>query len=219
MPNYAGLAEKQDQLVRKALAGSLFVAPLSATAITDLTTTSAATLAALPTGYEDGGLTTDEGVRFSRTVETSDITSWGRVEPTRSDIDSDFTTFQVDFQELKKLTIGLYTGADMSTVVPDATTGEIQIPKPARPTSRYYRLLALAVDENEAGEIYVARFFPRVRVTDWAEQAWAKGDSAINWGMTFQAYVDETLGYSENPIFGGPGWVSQLVAMGFDWED
>lgn len=215
MANYAALADKKESLVRKALDGSLFVAPLSAPAIVNLTGADS-TLAALPEGYGDGGLTTDEGIRFGREVETSDITSWGRVEPTRSDINSDVTTWQVDFQELKRLTIGLYTGADMSVVTPDPTSGELQIPKPARPSARYYRQLALAVDESEYGEIYVARFFPRARATNWAEQAFAKGDNAINWGMTFTAYVDEDLGYSQNDLFGGPGWKAMLADMGFD---
>mgnify|MGYP006208388529 CR=1 FL=1 len=215
MANFAALATKQNELIRKALDASMFVAPFSADAIVDLTG-SDSTLAALPTGYVDGGLMTDEGIRFGREVESSDITSMGRVEPTRSDVESDVGTMQVDFQELNVTTIGLYTGADMSTITPDPVTGEIQIPKPARPTVRYYRLLALAVDEIEEGEIYVAKFFPRARITSWAEQAWQKGDTAIQWGMTFQAYVDEALGYSEMPIFGGPGWQAQLAAMGFD---
>ena len=215
MANFAALASKQDELIRKALDVSLFVAPFSADPIVALTGADS-TLAALPTGYVDGGLMTDEGLRFGRDVESSDITSMGRVEPTRSDIESDVGTVQVDFQEVNITTIGLYIGADMSTVTPDPTSGEIQIPKPARPTVRYYRILALGMDEIEEGEIYVAKFFPRARIVTWEEQAWQKGDSAIQWGMTFQAYVDETLGYSEMPIFAGPGWQAQLAAMGFD---
>lgn len=215
MATFAELSEKQNELIRKALDASMFVAPFSADPITDLTTGAGASLAPLPTGYVDGGLMTDEGIRFGREVESSDITSMGRVEPTRSDIESDVGTAQVDFQELNITTIGLYTGADMSAVVPDPTTGEIKIPKPARPTVRYYRMLSLAVDEIEEGEIYIGKFYPRTRVTSYAEQAWAKGDTAINWGMTFQTYVDEALGYSELPIFGGPGWRALLSKMGF----
>lgn len=215
MPNFAGLAEKKDQLVRKALDGSLFCSPMTADPITDLTGDDQL-LAALPTGYEDGGLMTDEGMRMAREVETEDITSFGRTTPTRSDVSTDVMTLAVDFQQLSKTTIGLYTGMDMSTVVPDPVSGEIQLPKPARPTARYYRLLALAVDENEYGEIYVARFFPRARTTDYAEQAFAKGANAINWGMTFTSYVDESLGFSQRDHFAGSGWVALLADMGFD---
>jgi hypothetical protein len=223
MPNYAGLAKKKQELVRKALDGSLFTAPADAPAIASLTTYTAATTTApevieltpLPAGYVDGGLTTDEGLRFARAVETSETTSWGRVEPTRSDTNSDVTTLAVDFQELSKFTLSLYTGAALASLVPVADSKELRIPKPARPTARYYRLLALAVDDTDAGEIYVAKFFPRAKTTEFSDQAFAKGDDAINWGMTFTAYVDDALGYSQNDMFGGPGWKALITEMGF----
>lgn len=217
MAEFAALAEKKEQLIRKALDGSLFCALFSADAITNLTDPLDNSLDALPTGYEDGGLMTDEGIRFDRTVTSDEVTSFGRTEPSRSDISSDVDTLQVDFQELKLKTLELYTGADMSGITPDATTGEIQIPKPARPAGRYYRLLALAVDETDDGEIYVARFYPRAKTTDYTEQAWAKGQNPIMFGMTFTAYVDTALGYSRNDLFGGPGWVALLNDMGWTW--
>src|ERR1044071_6690805 len=107
VPTYSGLASKNSGLIRKALDGSLFAAPYESDPIADLSNSSSALLA-LPTGYEDGGLMTDEGIRFSREVETSEIPSWGRTEPTRSDVTSDVTGIAVDFQETKKLTIALY---------------------------------------------------------------------------------------------------------------
>lgn len=214
MADFVELASKKERLVRKALDGSLFCAESSAAAVTSLTGVDSS-LEPLPEGYTDGGLMTDEGMRFGRTVESSDITSFGRVEPTRSDVTSDVMTIQVDFQELSMRTLTLYTGADPAGITPDATSGEVQIAKPARPIARYYRLLALAVDDTDDGEIYVARFFPRARTTDFNEQAWAKGDQAINWGMTFTAYVDEDLGYSQMDLFGGPGWLALLEDMGF----
>lgn len=213
MPNYAGLAKKKQELVRKALDGSLFVADADADPITTLTGADS-TLTALPTGYADGGLTTDAGLRFGRSVEKSNVTSFGRNEPTRSDTTSDTATVQVDFQETSLTTISLYTGVARSALVP-AANGEVQIKKPARPTTRYYRLLALAVDDGDDGEIYVARFLPRCDTQNFSEQAWAKGDDAINWGMTFQTKVDDALGYSQNDIFGGPGWKALLADMGF----
>lgn len=215
MATYASLSGKNSGLIRKALDGSLFVATMDADPVADLTG-SDSSLAALPAGYEDGGLMTDEGIRFSREVETSDVNSWGRTEPTRSDTTRDVTGLQVDFQETKKITIGIYTGVDLDSLVPDATSGELQIPKPARPSGRYFRLLALAVDESQDGdEIYIARFFPRAKVTDYSEQAWAKGDEALLWGMTFTATVDEELGYSQIDLFGGPGFEALKTEMGF----
>ncbi len=216
MATYSSLSDKNSGLIRKALDGSLFVADMTADPIADLTSGASAALSALPTGYTDGGLMTDEGIRFSREIETSDINSWGKVEPTRSDITRDVTGIQVDFQETKALTISIYTGIAVSAMVPDATTGEIQIPKPAQPSAKYFRLLALAVDQTQDGdEIYIARFFPRAKVTDFSEQAWSKGDDALTWGMTFTATVDDDLGYSQIDILAGPGALALGDEMGF----
>ncbi len=76
-------------------------------------------------------------------------------------------------------------------------------------------MIALAVPAGDAGEIYVARFMPRAKVTNYAEQAFGGGDDPITWGVTFTGEVDSNLGYSERWIFGGPGWASLLDDMGF----
>jgi hypothetical protein len=52
MPAYEDLANKQVELIRKALAGSLFFAPMTSTLPASLTTGAGADLAALPSGYE-----------------------------------------------------------------------------------------------------------------------------------------------------------------------
>lgn len=214
--SYDTIADLNDTLVRKALKGSLFVGAANATALTETNIFDAnANLVALPAGYSDGGLTTDEGLRFTRAVENSDITSWQRQTPTRSDKTSDVETVQVDFQELKKTTLDLYTGADLSSKQ-ITVNGTLSIRKPAVPVDRYFRILAVTVDNTSTGlEIVIARFFPRVKVTSYSDQAYSKGDSAINWGMTFTAYMDDALGYSVDNLFGGPGFETLGTDMGF----
>lgn len=172
-------------------------------------------LAPLPVGYEDAGWLSGDGAQFSRDVSSSEVSSWGSVSPTRTDITADTTTMSMVAQETKMLTIGLATGADLSAVVPTPVTGEISVAKPARPKGRYYRVLALAVDQGDTGEIYVGRFLPRAKVTSYAEQSFGGGDDPITWGVTFTGEIDDTLGYSERWIFGGPGWISLLDDMGF----
>ncbi|WP_289008951.1 hypothetical protein [uncultured Thermomonospora sp.] len=213
---YDDVQQRNAALIFKALQGSVFVAPYSAAAITTLTDPADKLLAPLPQGYEDVGWVSDDGAQFGRDVETSDITGWGAVEPLRSDINSDVTTLQIACLETKKATIGLYTGADMSTAVPDSTSGELGIEKPARPSFRYYRVLALAVDLTDDGEYYVARFLPRARVTDFDEQAYQSSDDApVTWSVTLTSYQDPVLGYAEKYLFGGPGWAAKLADMGF----
>jgi hypothetical protein len=213
---YDDIQQKNAALIFKALQGSVFVAPASADPITDLTDPGDRLLAPLPTGYEDAGWISDDGAQFGREVETSDVTGWGSVEPLRSDVTSDVTTLAFSMLETRKASIGLYTGADMDTAVPDATSGELSIEKPARPGFRYYRVLALAVDQTDDGEYYIARFLPRARVTDYDEQTFQSSDDApVTWSVTMTGYEDPALGYSERYLFGGPGWAARLAAMGF----
>lgn len=210
---YDDIADLNNDLIRKALHGSLFVAPEDSTAITAANLfDGSGNLDALPEGYADGGLTTDEGLRFSRSIEVSNITSWQRTSPSRSDKTSDTDTVQVDFQELKRTTLELYTGVDMSDVAP-GVNGAISIRKTGNESDPYFRLLALAVDLVDGEELVVAKFFPRAKVTAYADQAFQKGDSAINWGMTFTTYVDDDLGYSQDLIIGGAGFTALADAM------
>lgn len=221
MGNYSTLKNKQAELIRKALEGSAFLATVTADPIAELTTVTGVApdevvdLTPLPTGYDDLGWLSAEGVSFAREVAQSDVTSWGSVTPTRSDITSDTSTVTVVAQETKLLTIGLATGADLAGITPDAASGEVSVAKPARPSARRYRLLTLAVDEGDFGEIYVARFFPRAKVTNYSEQSFTSGDDPISWGVTFTGEQDSTLGYSERWIFGGAGWKAQLAQMGW----
>jgi hypothetical protein len=226
VPSYETLKNKQTELIRKALDGSVFVADIGADPIASLTTFTAGSagppvvpdtiaLTALPTDWDDLGWLTSEGVQFARDVSASDVTSWGSVTPTRTDITSDSTTLTVVAQETKLLTIGMATGADLSAVLADADSGEVSIAKPSRPTAKHYRVLSLAVDQGDGGEIYIARFLPRAKVSNYAEQTFGGGDDPVTWGVTLTGEEDSALGYSERWIFGGAGWKALVVEMGF----
>lgn len=220
MPNFEALKNKQNALIRKALDGSVFLADINADPITALTSYTAGPpatieLVELPTNWDDLGWLSTDGAQFARDVSTSEVSSWGSVTPTRTDVTSDSTSLTVVCQETKLLTIGLATGADLANIVPDAQTGEVRIAKPVRPTAKHYRALSVAVDEGDAGEIYVARFLPRAKVSSYAEQNFSSGDDPITWGVTLQGETDSDLGYSEQWLFGGPGWNALLEDMGF----
>lgn len=228
MPSYDALANKQRQLIRKALDGSVFAAPFAlpngtpTAAITNLTAKTGTApnevidLVALPAEWDDLGLLNNDGASFASDVTTSDVTSWGSVTPTRSDIVSDTTTLSVVAQETKALTVGIMAGVDPASLLADADTGEVSIEKATRPQSRYYRLLGVAVDLSEAGEIYIARFLPRAKLSNRGEQAYGGGDDPISWNFTFTGEVDDALGYSERWLFGGAGWFALLDEMGID---
>lgn len=215
--SYAEIEQRKQALIRKALKGSAFIAPISAPVIETLTSGAGSDLATLPDGYGDLGWLTEEGMPFGRDVTQSDITSFGSTSPTRSDVTADTTTLTVVAQETKLLTIGLATGADLAAIKADATTGEVRIDKPETPSARYYRVLALAVDQSDSGaEIYIARFLPRAKVTGYSAQSFAGGDQAITWGTTFTGYKDSVTGFTESWLFGGPGWKELLTDMGIE---
>jgi hypothetical protein len=172
----------------------------------------------LPAGWDDLGWLSNDGAGFSRDVATSDVTSWGSVTPTRSDVTSDTSTLAVTAQETKLLTIGLATGADLAAITATAQTGEVSIEKPSRPSSKSYRALSLAVDVGDGGEIYLGRFLPRAKVTNYAEQNHGGGDDPISWGVTLTGEEDSNLGYSERWLFGGPGWLALLDDMGISLD-
>jgi hypothetical protein len=214
VPAWETLKNKQNELIRKSLEGSVFVAPITSTAISALTGADKQLLA-LPAGYHDVGWMTQDGAQFQSEVTNSDITSWGAVEPTRRDIVSDVTTLQMSLQETNRHTIGLVTGVDMTSVVPDPTSGEVAVAKPDRPPLRFWRVLSIGVDMADAGEIYIGRFLPRASVTNKDAQPMNNQDSAMPWPVTMTGYMDSALGFSERWHFGGPGWEAQLSAKGF----
>ncbi len=168
----------------------------------------------LPTGMKDVGWMTTAGASYGRQTEVSNVNSFGSVEPTRSDVTRDTITMGISMQETNLTSLGLYTGADLSALTADAGSGEVRINKPARPGFRYYRVLGLFVDDGDDGEIYIGRYLPRARVTEFAEQAFTDGDEAITYGVTFTGYEDSVLGFSHQWLFGGPGWLALLDEMG-----
>lgn len=211
----ATLAARQSALIRKAQDAAIFVAPTTVAAVTAITTGASGDLITLPVGWDSlGHHTEDDGINWTREVNTSETRSHGSNEPTRRDITSDVTGLVVLAQETKMTTMELFHQADLSAVTPDATTGEIAFSRPSMPATRYYRLLSIAQDGSGTDTIYFGRFCPRASVTEFADQPWTKEDE-VRWPLTFTAYVDDTLGYSMREMWGGPGIDALAVSMGF----
>lgn len=216
MPNYADLADKKNQLIRKSLTGSVFIAPPSVVNLASLTSGASAALVALPTGWEDLGWVTKDGVGYGRETAQSEVTSFGSQQPTRSDQTSDVLSMTVTAQETKLLTLGLYIGVDTTGLEAAAVTGELRIAKPNIAANYHYRVLGLFVDEIEEGEIYMGRYFPYAKITERGEQNMSDGDDPVTYNVTFRAEEDSSTGTDAEWIFGGPGWLALLDDMGID---
>lgn len=211
---YSALRDKKQELIRKARDGSVFVAAASVANLTAITTGASADLVTLPTGWEDLGWTSTDGSTFSRETESSQVRAFGSTEPVREDVTNDTVTMSVTALETKLTTIGLYTGVDITNLQAAAVTGELSIEKPNLPNPRYYRVLGLYVDESSDGEIYIGRYFPNARITEFGEQVFGEGDEPISYPLTFTGFSDSAVGYSHRYIFGGPGWLALLASMG-----
>jgi len=204
--------------ILKARSTSLLFAPVTSDPIEAVTETANATLLALPAGYRDAGLTTDDGPTFSRATETDAVTSHGRTEPSIEDKVSDTLTMAVTFQEANATTLSLYYGLSKASLegFRDPTTGELFMPTPELPDDPYYRCLAISrdSDRNGRGDVYFGYFLPKVKVSEPAEQAWGK-TGEVQFGVTITAFVDDALKYSRAPFYGGPGWKGRAADMGF----
>ncbi len=216
MAVFADLQDKKNELIRRAKDGSIFVAQMSVTPPTALTSTSSSTLLTLdPEDWLDLGWISTDGVSYDRETEQVETQSFGSSEPTRSDVTRDEISLTCTAQETKALTIGITTGADIAAILANATTGEVQIAKPARPKLRFYRVLGLFLDHDDDGdEIYFGRLMPRAQVADFGSQGYNEDETGISYPMTWRGKEDSTLGYSHKWFFGGPGWKSLLTSMG-----
>lgn len=217
MPSFAALAKRQGELIRKPLAGIIavanedFVLPPAFL----LTETASATLLALDEDWEQlGWVSKSDGLTFSADTETSDVESWGALEPTRSDITRDVTSAQFTCQETNKKVLEMYYNVDLSAAVPTPLTGEIAFNQATEPATTYRRMLFLSKDGAGTKEIYIAKLMPRANVSAKSDQNWNSED-ALTYGMTVQAKVDDEAGYAVRHLFGGPGWKDNLVKMGF----
>lgn len=205
----------QADLIRKALDAAIAIAPTTATIPTAFTTTSAATLAALPTGFKGlGYVTKDDGLSFSRDIAAEEVTSYGSVTPTRRDMVSDTTAVSFTCQETNLQTLQLFFGVDLSSLTPTATTGEVAFSQPLQPSGSFYRLIMIAQDGVGTDTTYIIRIMPRAQLSEVGEQTWSDGGE-LSYPLTFTATPDNTLGYAVRHVLAGPGWKSRLVAMGF----
>ena len=218
MPSFAALAKRQGSLIRKPLAGLIAVADMDYELALDFKLTSGVN-SELATDLADdwdqlGWVSKSDGLTFSADTETSDVESWGAVEPTRSDIVKDVTSAQFTCQETNKKVLEMFYNVDLSNVTPDADSGEVAFNSSTEPTTTYRRMLFLSKDGSGSREIYIAKLMPRASVTAKSDQT-MNADDALTYGMTVTAKVDDDLGYAVRHIFGGPGWKRELAKMGF----
>lgn len=213
---YSALRDKKNELIRRAKDGSVFVAKMSVPLPPALTAGPTADLITLsPTDWPDLGHLTPDSATYDRETESTDTSSFGSRESTRTDVTRDEISMSVTAQETKLLTIGLTTGAELDAIRAAAVTGEVQIEKPTTPQLRYHRVLGLFLDHDDNGrEIYFGRLMPRAQIASFGSQTYSEGEDGINYPMTWRGKEDSAVGFSHKWFWGGPGWLALLTKMG-----
>lgn len=220
MPLFEDVQAHNDDLVRKALGIIVAVAPYSTDAITSILDSTNGDLAALPAGYVQLGRLTEEGATFARETEVSEIFGHGSVDPARSDIRravkrTSFTLLEVRKKGLE-LAQGVSSLGETVSKIP-ATTGNQQVKwdEPAAPAYPYLRMIVIAQDITNTGEIYIARHALRCKVTEVGDEAWSDQDQAMTTPLTFTFYNDLTAGTPLRHFRGGPGYAEIITDEGF----
>lgn len=206
--DFTTMADLRTSLIRKALRYAVFAADTTADTVAS-PFDQAGILQALPAGYVPVGYTTTDGVTFSGDLSNSDVESGQSSSPTRSDVETDIQTAQWVPQETNAAAVALYenlplSGADALPAIGSATW---TWSRPLVPPTLYRRLLFIAEDLNKVtGQpLYIVRHFPSALRSGREDEQWTR-TSEISRGVTYQAYVDETVGTDSVTWIDGPGW-------------
>jgi hypothetical protein len=209
---------RNSALIRKAQDCVILIADETAPLITEITAGASSALVDFATLHDEyvslGRHTKEDGLSWNRDISTEDVFSHGVATSVRRDVTEDVLTLEVALQESNLRTMELALGADLSAVTPTAVTGEVSFVKPTAPSTRYYRLLALASDGVGTGAYYYARMLPRVNVSAVDTQVWSETEE-LRTPVTFTVNPDDVAGFPVKELWGGPGFRANLVPMGF----
>lgn len=204
----AQLAAIQETAVLKFHNGAAFFADTTAPHVTSLFDSSGNFSGQLPAGYYSGGGTDASGLTISRAISMTDANIWQSTEPVRSDKTADKRQIKVKLSETTRVSQALQESVPISAITWDGTPLQIDHDPYADEPER--RVLLLAQDTTR--NIIFARYFPRVKVTAFADQSMQRATEYM-YDLTFDAYKDNTFGTSSCWFAGGTGWAG-LVAAG-----
>ncbi|MFF9894975.1 hypothetical protein [Streptomyces longispororuber] len=203
--NFDTMAALRTSLIRKALSYAIFAADADAPALST-PFDSNGILQTLPEGYLPVGYTDTDGVTFSGDLGMSDVESGQSASPTRSDVETDIQTAQWTPQETNAAAVCLYENLPLDHF-PTIGSATWTWSRPLTPPTRYRRLVFIARDLNKTtgSAIYIVKHFPSALRTERDDEQWTRTE-AITRSVTYQAYVDETLGTDARTWIDGPGW-------------
>lgn len=214
------IANLQKKLTTRIQRMHLFTAPTTApvpSAITALSLTSTVELLELDEedGWVDMGLIgSDDAPTWARDTDSEDLLAIGFRDAVRTDLTSDVTNLTCTFLERKRSVIEVYDNVDMSGVVPNEDTGEIQWIRPQDAPLIERRYAAYGQDGVGADRVWLVKILTAGVIDSVDDQQWG-GDGFTVWPVTLKGQVDTELGTSLITYMGGPGVRANLADMGF----
>lgn len=215
--SFDSVADFKNQLIRKALVGTLLVAPYSEDALNTISGATTPYPLTIPPEYESVGKLSKDGAETKNEAEISDIMGWGDYTgPSRRDVEKDTSSLEVTAIETKSRVLSLFDGVDLSGVTA-GTNNEIKWDRPALPALLDWRVLLLIKDINKANglEVYFGIHYPRANFTVNGGQKMAPGEDPINYPMTVTALFDDVEGTAVRKFIAGPGVAGLKTDMGF----
>lgn len=203
---------KNRKLIRKSLDAIVCIAPPATTALATLI--DEANELVIPNTYVPLGWHSEDGLSWAREVENSELAAHGSPEAVRTDVRRVNNSLEMTALETNIQTLGLTIGVELD---PDAgSEGEVVMTEPTIPGQREFRLLALSIDDTDFGEIYFGKLYSIAKVTNTSPGAWSDGDNAQSYGLTMNAFRDDTLGWSVRHFIAGPGFAGLREDMGWN---
>jgi len=159
--------------VRVAVTGAVMVGPTTAPAPTDADTP--------PTGFDDLGYVSEDGVTETRERSSEQIRAWQHADVLREVVTEASVTYTFRMVETKAETISLYYGSDV-----DPLDGSVAI-VPARTGGRK----SFIIDVID-GTDFIRTYIPNGEVTEVGDQVYASGE-AVGYEVTITAYPSNSI--------------------------
>ncbi|WP_435199575.1 hypothetical protein [Janibacter sp. GS2] len=213
MPTFTELKAAADSAgqVRKVLEAVAFWMPMSSELPTALLDANKSLLE-MPEGAVPLGMVNKEGYKFATEVNKEDTDAFGYGNPVRTDIDKAPKTIEFSLmQDGRQLVASLVYGLDLSAV-PTLATGEVVFDEPPIPIMEEGRLLLIGRDGVGLKEQFRGRGYPRVKLAEVPEEAWAT-DNPVMYPLKLDVLIDDQVGTPCRHYLGGKGF--DATALGW----
>lgn len=215
MPDFETVRDAKADLVLAHLHFAVLFDNTVNAAVATLEDSSSGELDIPETAESAGIIEKSAGVSLTHEIDSSDIEAYGDAEPVRTIISKRTVQFEAKFLETNKVVLEKFWGTvfDSSNLATSAQGG-VTIKAPTLPKNVFYRAYLVATDDVNGSDLYAYYIMPRVKLVNVANQD-SKDDDAVGYTLTFQAFRDNTMGFSVLQGWCGPGWRQLVHKTGF----